>query len=901
MEPLRPPVRKMPEAFNEHDFNYSKFNKCVNFIGKNVLCHVTKEMFIHKSAECEDGAMLLSVYLETVQGWSKRKIKDKVTKLHSPHLDVQIKSIDIDISFAGTIITEAFPDIYSKLSDSCKVNINVLRKLRNNVCHHYGICADELDLEIGKLGKILKEIYKDVGKTLGKDFSNNIKDVKDCLNSIREAKMCQNDLESYLEDVRNFRETLNFKMITDGRKELYQSYGSLQILNPCTWLSEAKKENTLSKYLIDKIFTPLKIEDKRSEINITDLLTITTRIKGEEKIPPALFLYGNAGCGKTSLSHFILHQWCEKKQNIVSLEDINLLIFVEVRRVKSKSLREFLREECLKDTCQDFKSDDIIPTLQDMDVLFVIDGYDEWKGGSSFELINDILCKFGDKRVIMTMRNSYLSDALLAARKYRVDNLSIEICGFDDESLKKFSEKVFRAIVPDEQKCQKEISAFQDYLDGRGSVLEDHLKLPLTTALLIYLWHEDPTIINNVTTATRLYQEIFGLCQKRLKERINYREHDKLDGVLNDLFLCLGQQAWVLLVEGNLICLTQREFSTLKSECSKKLIDVMELLSAYLCCETNLNSDSSEKIFAFLHRTQMEYLSAAYLGNALIKGNLTFENINQSVRSRSEWRRYQEVITFLGGHLAINKSLSSDYVDYIFCFLREANIGYANYQFWWNFYLETLRNVEVGCRISTGMLPRMDWQLDTVHVVPALELYLALKVNLETLKIDIPIDVNPHKIRNLQLVMSKIQNAKKKEKQKNRLTPVKVELHFWHHNEYETDQTSGIFIRSLYPWGHLTNFTGSLGEEDGLSYSYHLKTIRIRLGSVSAIACFKCSLSRIFKSVRKLRITIGIPFTCSVDEVCELSFRSFLEITLIGVKDDQVEWAQQLLSKINGR
>lgn len=901
--PKRLPGPCLPKGFNEDDFTFSKLFKCVNLIGQNVMCDVVRAMYSHTSVNSVGGTKTLRQYLQDI-GWSNRTIKDKITKLHKDLLDKDLNEVDFDISFSFIIMTEVFKDLTNQLSDTAKTAVEDLKKMRNKICHKYGIACNELIPMTDNLKQLLKDIYVGIGVVVDKDFSDNTKRMEDDIQSIVSVEIYQIDLQIYLEDVKKFRKDLKFHMIHEGKEEFRSSYSRLRILNPCIWMTEEEIENTpLSKYEVDTIFTPLKIESTRSTIEIADIFTVTKRIRGSEQKPSALVMYGLAGCGKTSLCHYVIHGWCKKDPNIDGLDKFDLIIFVEVRRVRSQTLIEFLKEECMVKTCKEFDSGDIIPTLKDLDILVVVDGFDEAKKGKSLELVKDIFCKLCDQRILLTTRPEFKDDATYIAKNFNVSSLPIQICGFDERGLRIFSEKVFGAVEKDERRRRKELSSFLEYMETTGKVLDEHLKLPLTLSLLIYLWREDSSIVFRITSATMLYLEIFRLCQKRLSDRLEKKGRGKLEQELDEIFFCLGHQAWLLLLEGDLLCLTKTEFKNMEKECKKRSVDVLDFLSTYLYCETEENEDMSEKIFAFLHKTQMEYLAGAYLANSLTSDRkLSFADINAEVEGNSEWQSLLEVIKYMTGSLAITKTLTLKEISEIFEILEKLSILYADFNFWWSFYLETLENKDAGYKII-DLLPHEDWDLNEKHVVSGLRFYRALSVNLSTLKIDISIDVDPYDIKELLPILKDIksQKSKLKKKENKLIVPVLTELHFWNHDNYYGSKFSDEFINSLNPWGHLTNFTGSLGEQEVLSYCFKLKVIRVRLNTAGAVRAFKQSLSRIYKSVRTLRMTLGVPFSCPPSDLCDLQFKKTFELTLKGTKDEHKDWIVGVVKHINGR
>ncbi|XP_071534341.1 uncharacterized protein [Panulirus ornatus] len=888
------PKSRMPLGFNEDDIAFSKLYKCVIVGGQKTMTDVVHAMYQHPLVNSEGGTMLLKDYFAKVLHWNSNKIKSKIGEIQQPLLKDDLMTQELDISSACKLMEEACFNIYNELSNDCRNHIKTLKKLRNKISHKYGCIGKDVASEIDTLKVLLRDIYEGVGTVLEKDFTDNISGMEKILTDIRDAQVHPRDIASQEEDIQNFKKDRIHKLITSGRKELEEDYRRLRVLNPCTWMmGEEVSKSSVDKFYVEKIFTPLRTEDSRNNIDIKDIFNVKVQAYDDCKLPPALLVYGLAGCGKSSLCYFLLHDWYLKKKEVLSLSDFDLVLFVSVRTVKSSRLVEYLMQQLLLKTTRDFESSDhIIPLLQELDILFIIDGFDE-ANVISHKVIEEIFAKFGDQRIILTTRPEFHRDAALLLKKHQVDCLSIEICGFDDQSTKDFIKKVFNAVEENPEKCKKQIAEFSEYIRRKGKVLSSQLRLPLTLALLIYLWRDNPEALNRVTTSTCLYYELFELVQMKLLERLNCFYKDR---ILEDLLLFLGEQAWDLLQSGN-INISDEVKQKIEKECITKEIDETEFMSAFLMCDVREKEDSLQRDYAFLHKTQMEYLAAAFLATK-VKMNKNFTCINVL----NNWRRYHEVIIFLTGHLA-KKQILKTHVDDLIELIEQAEVQSINFNFWWMLFVESLNHFTIGKIIAKRKLPVEDWHLDDTHLVAGLNLLIKTNVMLKTLKIEIANGIEPYEIPDFFDIMKTMRNELKNRYGKQK--PILVELHFWRHNEYDFHRPSDEFLRTLNPWGHLVNFTGGLGEQredkEVLSYCFKLKTIRIRIMTAGALRSFSNSLSKIYKSVRQIRLTLALPPTCATEHLANLCFKGNLEITVENIQDENIQWFVNVVEKVGGR
>ncbi|KAK8742488.1 hypothetical protein OTU49_001911 [Cherax quadricarinatus] len=890
------PESRMPKGFSLEDFNFSKVYKCIHQVGQKAMCDVTRRMYLHSCVNSTGETVSVREYSKKVSCLSSTRQKTAFSKTVQPLPDKNIMEQEFDISFAYKLMTTVCCNIYNELDSNCQQNIANLKSLRNKISHKY--LSNHLDItaEIDNLKKVLKEIYIGVGDTLQEDFTGNIEIMEKTLSDIYDAQIRQDDMITYEEDVKAFKMDRTLKLIAYGCKELKTLYGKLTVLNPCTWLSHDSSKTSLRKFQVDKIFTPLKIEDSDRKISISELLQASTRIDGEEKIPCALILYGLAGSGKTSLCRYILNNWCGIAEKIINtIENFDLVFLVEVRTVKSKTLTEYLTQQRLPKTHNEqFKdSFEIIPLLQELDILFVIDGFDE-AGDEAKNIVEEIFAKFSNKRIILTTCPEYHTDAVLLSNRYDVDCLSIEVCGFDYVGLKEFTIKVFTAVEENEMNREIQIGEFLKYIRGRGKVLGSHLKLPLTLALLIYLWRDNPDILNRVTTATNLYCELFKLCQEKLEERLHA---GLLTGAVQNVVLFLGKQAWFMLQLNNTrICISEDIKKKIIEKCEYEKIDDVEFMSAFLMCEIDENNEATESTYAFLHKTQMEYLAAGFLANTVIGG----ETLDSICNNTTEWWKYREVIVFLTGHLAINHILERN-IGPLFTLIKKSETGIGNYNFWWKILTEALHHRKVADIIARE-LPLRRWELNDTHVVTGLQLLSNTPVDLQELKIEMPSNVEPYDIPELLDTMTNLRDKLRNRYDKN--NPILVELHFWRHNEYNT-KLSDDFIRTLRPWGHLTTFTGSLGNQkkgkEVLSYCFKLKIICVRIMTLEALRSLGNSLSRIYKSVNLLRVTLALPvYNCAPEKLSNLQISGDLEVTVPDIKDEDKEWLKGCVRQICG-
>lgn len=894
------PASNMSTNFTKEQLDFARLLKCVQVVGGKTMCDIAKKMYASKRMGTKDGAMTIGTYM--------RKAKITVNFGDADHLiNCNIMQRDFDISFAYKIIKDICAGIYKDLSAHCQDQMTILIKFRNELCHDYA-----LKLDVTKKGKILKEIltsiYGGVAKTLNKGvpksskftFDEEINRMKKSLQDILDAKL-RNDVDSNLaEYLKDFMESKMFKVTESAISDLTDFYGKLKVISPCTWTDDDDEEN---RFKLENVFTPPKLEDNHGEINIAKLLTLTKEIGGRAVIPDTLLIQGEAGAGKTSLCRYLIHSWKENLNEVEELHKFKLVLLVEVRRTTAENLKDYLKDKLMKETFKTFTPKDVLQIFEEFDILFIIDGYDE-ANKKSRALVKDIFEKFKNKRIIITTRTKFQDEVIDVTKKYNMRCMLVDLKGFDKGSRKVYSQKVFAGMKRDH-------TGFHRYLDGRGKVLESHLNLPLTVALLIVLWMDDPKNVNNVTTATSLYQELFKLFQKKLQERLiiqhKYVGADELLSKLDSLLLCLGEQAWTMLKEGIDFELQDSLKENIEKECRLAKICETELLTAFLMCEINEDDDDRKPEYFFLHKTQTEYLASSFLAHSIKNG----KKLDEIAVEVEDWKNYEQLIVYLTGNMALKDTLKEKESS-ILDLVSKADISLTNYSYWWSIVSESRINFDlpespndpivykdlihpkIGTIIAEQHLfSHTAWRPEFNHVAAALRLISLIPVEVENLNIEIPEDREPFDIPDF---LEAIEEVGKHFSEYDSV--IKTELILWRHNSHVGERSSDRFLQALVPWAELERFTGSLENVNNLKKNFpQLKNIRCKVTAPEVLKSFKG-----FRKVRVLRITPYIPPSeCSPETLKDLCYRGTLEFCFYNIKDEQTDWVCNVVDNLSKR
>ncbi|KAG0710386.1 NACHT, LRR and PYD domains-containing protein 5 [Chionoecetes opilio] len=564
--------------------------------------------------------------------------------VYRPLLHCNIMEHDFDVCFGYELLTKVCVSLYGTLSEKCKASIRKLCELATEVMlgHAEGWVDSALLLRSFRL--TLEAVYKGISQAFHEEFYDKLhvmeQDIDNILGSedsiTEECKLKEDDLEKYR----------TLRMAVKGYQELEGHYETLWNLNPFEWeekVSHSGLERSDTSYFhLENIFTEPEIRNGTQTVPLNKLLQQADVKKEAHVLPAVLLLHGLAGSGKTALCRYLIYYWL-KGGTEVSLRTTALVLLIDVPRVRSSRLKEFLLDQLLPVTCAGLDADHIISTLKELNVMFLIDGYDETNRVSS-DLVDEIFAKFGDKRILVTTRPELHKDVVCLTRRYNKALVSLEIRGFDDKKREEFCKKIFSSLNVDEMVCKHQTNEFLKYSRGQSEVLHQYLNLPLTCALVVFLWTH---CLDTLTATTGLYQEIYCLLQARLAERLSrdFIGVCDLPVILDTLLLFLGEQAWTMLREGSAVA-SEAICAKLEGECKAKGIKVQELLSGFHLCHLDENPDVWKLRVAFQHPIHARYLAATFLADCIHKSRMTVLGIGGQIDSCP---KIEELLLFLTG------------------------------------------------------------------------------------------------------------------------------------------------------------------------------------------------------------------------------------------------------------
>lgn len=884
-------------SYTRQDLCFGKYFKAVNKIGTAVLECTFK--LIYQTLETDSGRVSVRDYCQNQLQWSNSTYNRVFTTAERQILNESPTSdrFVCDVSLLFKIIMS----VLGPYVEPIKKGIRELKNLRNAVCHEDLVMDDnELQQRLVKLGEVCREILE--GAQLLVDdkprasMNKMVAEVEARLRELMVIKLDAGDINSYLEDLNEFRQKKTSKMISEGRKELMSNYSRVKILNPCPWLNDSR----FSDFTVENTFTSLRLQESGTVVPMNNILKLSELKK--RFVPQLVIVSGVMGAGKTSLYRYLLHEWCSRSPAVTDLSAVDIVIGLEMRWLTCGSLVQFLREQLLKDTSRLFTEGDIIPVLQEINVLFVIDGMDEaTRLGRA--VLKEVITKFTNSTIIVTTRPEFTLELM----KMAAEHVVLHVEGFTPENQKKFVEKVFTLKYPEKRLFQKETSTFLAYKNSVCATLSTHLSLPLNLALLLVLWCDDYLKVTAVTTTTRLYCKIYEMSQQKLMQRLESGGAGHSASVTLKIRRCLlelGRIAWTMMLEESL-CLTQEYTTSIMEFCERESIDPIQTLSTFLNSEMKETLTRTVCNFSFHHSSSEEFLAAMYVSEEIVKTGSLFpllKDINTP--------RFQEVIMYTTGLLKLKGAITPLLATEITEALNRCLQTQISEPLVLNRLVQEADGDPEICKIVGSIVSSDDsWVINSWDPLELTEAKrnLMKQTNAAPAQVDIYTQYTK-KVEDCQELKDIIRLLGKMN-----TTKVRVFVERQFHTVREQEQIDALLVPLLRN-NTLLECVAHVGQEftSELIRATKLQSLTVRITSLEALVNMSASIrkhrhwkARVMPSrkwcLKHLELFLDLNDTVHPPNIPYLHFRRGLTLKVAGVTDEEAKWTGQVVHRMNRR
>ncbi|KAG0730455.1 NACHT, LRR and PYD domains-containing protein 10 [Chionoecetes opilio] len=916
-------------GYTLQDVNFGRLYKVATQTSKRVLKAVLL-VVLRRARVASVGAWPASIadYCSQVLGWSNTRFRQTFNAEERTLLQQPVDAADIDVSLLSKLMHKMFQDI--NVPETLWRAMRDLKKLRNLVCHeHLLLDEEELTQKLKDLKAIYAALLCQVSKVFDVKMDELIRTFCAEVDEVMSSSVMM-EASEYFEKVKQFRMDLVGQFIMQGQRELMDHYSKLQVLNPFTWLSS----KNFPQLQVDKIFTPLLITQNSRSVQAATLLTAETMEPDTEEesgvLPDVLVLSGIAGCGKTSLCLFLLHDWRTHEGAVATLKSVDILLYIEARNVTSSSLVTFLQKTLLAETCSHFEEKDIVQTLRQVSVLYVIDGMDEATSDAKL-LVSDVFSLAGGSRVLLTTRPEYTSAVTQLAERHHLSHMELAIHGFSDEGRRAFTSRIFAAYVPDESQRHRQEKEFLKFLKTSCRGFAGYLKLPLTLALLACLWQDDKTRIAQITSTTRLYSEIFRLCTTKMATRLQGSSAPHtldLQGFVASWLQALGKEAYRMLEEGRLVIEeeTQRQLAGL---CEAQGVDSLQVFSTFLQCEVHTGLLGVNHNFSFVHKSQMEYLAALYLSKEVMAASKSKDTTVQGTLSRfqifrnsmkketmadirdfilfSGWgAKWVNTWLFVVGHLCLQKAARAELQAVLEAILSVPSVR-ENVGTMWSLVEESSRHSLVREKVGAAMAKEYSWRPSDEDLCDASHPVAMLMQHTPFTPQSIMVRV-VGSLRGTQLLG---EDGHLHTAAYDNLTPIltcvsqrpsclvylKLDEHYY---TWGGQETADHLLKLLQPQGNVVSFTGHLGPAGAaaLDSSKQMGELNVRVSKAATLEALAQGVLKQDDRVHTLMLCLDLPWSLLPAALPRLHPFAF-HLVLHGVHDGVAAAAAEAMAQLS--
>ena len=356
------------------------------------------------------------------------------------------------------------------------------------------------------------------------------------------------------------------------------------------------------------------------------------KVFGEYKSKELIFIEGRPGSGKTTLVHKVIKDWASGK----ALANAELTILLTLRLLDFDS-----ENETLAKVLQSFYSNEELTKLAETrdggGVCFLLDGLDEYR---PLNQQKSIIIKLLDRKylpksmIIVFSRPSaieQLQKNLIAKR--------IEVFGFSKKHISEYIDNFPFDEGGTSDSSVTRASQLKDYLFHNPSI-HDMCYLPIHAAIICFLFQFDKNISS---TQTKVYEEFTRLIvQRHLTRHEECKELTSLkllEGVHAEHFKNLCHLAYEMTIKSKQVISSQELQAQLGGSGSLSEEGCLGLLTI---CPT-LYQTGIHQIYAFLHLTSQEFLTAYYIANYLDESN-QIDLLQKYSHMKRVWRFYISLI-----------------------------------------------------------------------------------------------------------------------------------------------------------------------------------------------------------------------------------------------------------------
>lgn len=542
----------------------------------------------------------------------------------------------------------------------------LLRRVKNdrNFVSHSVITISDSDLHnwSEELLVNLKAILTHVASKTHLDLDRDLKTLEKNVSQILKSQLPPVPAEDFQRDkVDTLQKQLKQKIsfLSKARQELQVRYADFQIIPQLLW------EHTSSAHIsVEEVFTEPEISNCHESVPLNRL------------IPPqhctqqqAVMLEGTAGAGKTCVCRFLVYTWCKDPQSLQCLKDVDILILIRCSSVHSETISDYLADELLQETLRDIPRADILPKMRRLNILLVVDGWDEAKSLAK-TLVQHSLATLPRIRILVTLRPEFALDLRLHLHSsgYSCVWKSLRLQGFGSASREEYLIKALRVVG--EEKRQSHLLQDLRHLEHLSV---DMLHLPMTLSLLVQLWHNDSAQVRRGVNM----QELFKILLRSKMQRLIQRQLQKRRPDAHVHLLYAGVQRWInklckeswIALKNNSNVLSPESYGRLKVVCDSERLDKVPLFSALVG-----GFNQRQALWYFEYSVMQQFLASRFLAHELFRSESTLYHLLDLQSNSVDYLRYLPTISFAIAILCMKGRMTWEIADEVLSLFDDPDV-----------------------------------------------------------------------------------------------------------------------------------------------------------------------------------------------------------------------------------
>lgn len=736
--------------------------------------------------------------------------------------------------------------------------------------------------ETAKLKSALKKLKKDCN-SMKRGSAALTARMAATAEAIRKGSSGDEEVANAMAEVHLHRSEENNKLLTEVRREAVLFASRVKMFSVQDWLAARQ----FTKQEVNTVYSSVKIKGHKDTHDVLDLL------KEDVDAPAVIVISGPKGSGKTSLCHYILHQWRTNSAGVgARLRECDLVIYAAMSDIASSgSWNQYLREHVLCHTVKDYPNSSIHEEMKSMTVLFLLDV--EGTARDAVSVLKEIMENLGRNCLLLTTRSGNEGEFVQVVKDVGVKCVLAEMCPMTPQAIREYASHFFSLCESHKNSASERVEQFSNLMSSMS--INPTVLYPLPLAYLLYLWCVNPNHVLFSTSVSSLFSRLLSVCQHRLAEAIKgdcggSREAARLavGGHLEQLYratkeLVAGgswQHGHQVLLEAD--------------HCLFKDPRVLWHFSPLIVVRSGAGGGMQGLL---AHPSLAEILYGFFLAESLLvksRRNSVIRRPKLSALCKHEPRMLRDVLLHVAGSFLYSKHTLDDAKDVVSTYEKSLR-DKENMGAWLTFLQECNFTSNLCEAVSLTLASQATWIAarhapETNRVVAELLRRGAYKPKLVVVTPDASDGERGEGVRRIIHALGTCPTT---------FVHLRQEAQFY---TWGDETTSDALVVPLQPPGTLQECWGHLGTEGAMAlrHCHHLEELNVRVSSMEALAALTHSIASQRRYLKYLYLRLDLPTSIPSASFQPLNFKGKkLWLRLRNITDSSATWVSDLTKKLS--